>query len=171
MVIAHGASTPIYTRGFKYVFGTLNTIDQYSDPIVKMASEHQLKRLALLNENALFPQLGIDAAAEQAGKYGMQVVYKEKYPSGTKDLSSLLVKIKEANPDLIIAGGYTADMILLAKQIREVGLQPKLLAYLLGPTLPGFVESLRQESITRGSLTLPRELLTIRTLRVKQDLE
>jgi branched-chain amino acid transport system substrate-binding protein len=128
MVIAHGASTPIYTRGFKYVFGTLNTIDQYSDPIVKMASEHQLKRLALLNENALFPQLGIDAAAEQAGKYGMQVVYKEKYPSGTKDLTSLLVKIKEANPDLIIAGGYTADMILLAKQIREVGLQPKLLA-------------------------------------------
>jgi branched-chain amino acid transport system substrate-binding protein len=146
MVIAHGASTPIYTRGFKYVFGTLNTVDQYTDPIVKMASENGLKRLALLNENALFPQLGSDAAAEQAKKYGMQVVYKEKYPSGTKDLSSLLVKMKEANPDLIIAGGYTADMILLAKQIHEVGLKPKLLAYQLGPTLPGFVESLKQDA-------------------------
>jgi branched-chain amino acid transport system substrate-binding protein len=146
MVIAHGASPPIYTRGFKYVFGTLNTLEQYSDPIVKMASEHQLKRLALLNENALFPQLGIDAAAEQAGKYGMPVVYKEKYPSGTTDLSSMLVKMKQANADLIIAGGYTADMILLAKQIHEVGLRPKLLAYLLGPTLPGFVDSLRQDA-------------------------
>ena len=146
MVIAHGASTPIYTRGFKYVFGTLNTVDQYTDPIVKMASENGLKRLALLNENALFPQLGSDAAAEQAKKYGMEVVYKEKYPSGTKDLSSLLVKMKEANPDLIIAGGYTADMILLAKQIHEVGLKPKLLAYQLGPTLPGFVESLKQDA-------------------------
>jgi len=146
MVIAHGASTPIYSRGFKYVFGTLNTIEQYSDPIVKMASEQGLKRVALLNENALFPQLGIDAAAEQAKKYGMEVVYKEKYPSGTKDLSSLLVKMKEANPDLIVAGGYTADMILLAKQVREVGLKPKLLGYLLGPTLPGFVESLKQDA-------------------------
>jgi branched-chain amino acid transport system substrate-binding protein len=146
MVIAHGASTPIYTRGFKYVFGTLNTVDQYTDPIVKMASENGLKRVGLLNENALFPQLGSDAAAEQAKKYGMEVVYKEKYPSGTKDLSSLLVKMKEANPDLIIAGGYTADMILLAKQIHEVGLKPKLLAYQLGPTLPGFVESLKQDA-------------------------
>jgi len=146
MVIAHGASTPIYTRGFKYVFGTLNPVDQYTDPIVRMASEHGLKRLALLNENALFPQLGIDAAAKQAKKYGMQVVYKEKYPSGTKDLSSWLVKMKEAKPDLIIAGGYTADMILLAKQIHEVGVKPKLLAYLLGPTLPGFVSSLKQDA-------------------------
>lgn len=146
MVIAHGASTPIYTRGFKYVFGTLNTVDQYTDPIVKMASENGLKRVALLNENALFPQLGIDAAAEQAKKYGMEVVYKEKYPSGTKDLSSLLVKMKEANPDLIVAGGYTADMILLAKQVHEVGLKPKLLGYLLGPTLPGFVESLKENA-------------------------
>jgi len=146
MVIAHGASTPIYTRGFKYIFGTLNTIEQYSDPIVKMASENGLKRVALLNENALFPQLGIDAAAEQAKKYGMEVVYKEKYPSGTKDLSSLLVKMKEANPDLIVAGGYTGDMILLAKQVHEVGLKPKLLGYLLGPTLPGFVESLKQDA-------------------------
>lgn len=58
MVIAHGASPPIYARGFKYVFGTLNTLEQYTDPIVKMASEHQLKRLALLNENALFPSSG-----------------------------------------------------------------------------------------------------------------
>lgn len=73
-------------------------------------------------------------------------MYKEKYPSGTKDLSSLLVKMKETNPDLIIAAGYTADMILLAKQIHEVGLRPKLLAYLLGPTLPGFVESLRENA-------------------------
>jgi branched-chain amino acid transport system substrate-binding protein len=37
-------------------------------------------------------------------------------------------------------------MILLAKQIHEVGLKPKLLAYQLGPTLPGFVESLKQDA-------------------------
>lgn len=148
MVIAHGASTPIYSRGYKYTFGVLNTIDQYTLPIIKMASEQKppLKNVALLNEDALFPQLGIDGAAAQAKQYGLNVVYKEKYPSGIKDLSSQLVKMKAANPDLIIAGGYTADMILLAKQIHEGGLKPKLLAYLLGPTLPGFVDSLKQDA-------------------------
>jgi len=148
MVIAHGASTPIYTRGFKYIFGTLNSVDQYTQPIIKMASEQKppLKNVALINENALFPQLGIDAAASQSKELGLNVVYEEKYPTGTKDLSSQLVKMKATNPDLILAGGYTGDMILLAKQIREGGLKPKLLAYLLGPTLPGFVESLKQDA-------------------------
>ena len=28
MVLAHGASTPIYERSFKNVFGVLNTVDQ-----------------------------------------------------------------------------------------------------------------------------------------------
>jgi branched-chain amino acid transport system substrate-binding protein len=143
IVIAHGASTPIYSRGFKYVFGTLNVIDQYTDQIVRMASENKLKRVALINENALFAQLGIDAAAAQAKKYGMEVVYKESFPNPTSDFSSQLIKIKEANPDLIIAGGYNAGMILLAKQIKENGVKTKLLGFLLGPTDPNFIPSLK----------------------------
>lgn len=143
IVIAHGASTPIYTRGFKYVFGTLNVIDQYTDQIVKMASENKLKRLALINENAIFAQLGIDAAAAQAKKYGMEVVYKENFPNPTSDFSSQLIKIKEANPDLIIAGGYNAGMVLLAKQIKEGGVKTKLVGFLLGPTDPNFIPSLK----------------------------
>jgi branched-chain amino acid transport system substrate-binding protein len=35
-------------------------------------------------------------------------------------------------------------MILLAKQLQDLGLKPKLLGYLLGPTLPGFVDSLKE---------------------------
>ena len=144
IVIAHGASTPIYTRGFKYVFGTLNAVDQYTDQIVKMASENNLKRVALLNENALFPQVGIDAAAEQAKRYGAQVVYKESFPNPIADFSSQLLRIKEADPDLIVAGGYNAGMLLLAKQIKEVGVKAKLVGFLLGPTDPNFIPSLKE---------------------------
>jgi branched-chain amino acid transport system substrate-binding protein len=113
-----------------------------------MASELQPKpnKVALINENALFPQLGIDAAGRQAKERGLDVVYQEKYPTGTKDLSSMLAKMKANEPDMIVAGGYTGDMILLARQVKEVGLKPKILAYLLGPTLPGFVESLKQDA-------------------------
>ena len=62
-------------------------------------------------------ELGIDGAARQAKELGVAVVYKEKYSSGTKDLSPELEKMKAARPDMIIAGGYTNDMILLARQI------------------------------------------------------
>lgn len=144
MVVAHAAASTIYNRGYKYIFGVLNSIEHYTYNMVKMASEQTppLKRIALLNENQLFAQLGIDGAAAQAKQFGLEVVYKEKYSSGTKDLSPELEKMKATNPDMVIAGGYTNDMILLARQIGQVGLKPKLLGYLLGPTLPGFVKAL-----------------------------
>jgi branched-chain amino acid transport system substrate-binding protein len=146
MDAAHGASTPIYTRGYKYIFGVLNTVDQYTEGMLKMAADQNPKpqTVALINENALFPQLGIDAAAKQAEGLGLKVVYKEKYPTGIKDLSSMLADARAKQPDVVIAGGYTADMILLTRQASEMGLQPKVFGFLLGPTLPGFVSSLHE---------------------------
>ena len=146
IVVAHAAASTIYNRGYRYTFGVLNSVDHYTYNMLKMASEAGLKRLALLNENQLFPQLGIDGAAAQAKQFGMEVVFKEKYASGAKDLSPDLEKMKATNPDMIIAGGYTNDMILLARQIGQVGLKPRLLGYLLGPTLPGFVKALGPEA-------------------------
>lgn len=148
MVAAHGAATNIFERGYKYIFATLNTVDQYTGNIIKMAAElsPRPQTIALINENALFPQLGIDGADRQAKELGFNVVYKQKYPTGTKDLSSMLAAVRDKKPDILLAGGYTGDMILLVKQAKEMGLKPKMFGLLLGPTLPGFVESLKQEA-------------------------
>lgn len=148
MVEAHGAATTIFQRGYKYIFATLNTVDQYTGNIIKMAAKltPRPKTVALINENALFPQLGMDGAARQAKDAGFEIVYKQKYPSGTKDLSSMLAAVREKRPDILLAGGYTADMILLVKQAREMGVRPKMFGLLLGPTLPGFVEALKQDA-------------------------
>ncbi len=148
MVEAHGAATTIFERGYKYVFATLNTVDQYTSGILNMASQLDPapKTIALINENTLFPQLGMDGAAKQATALGIKVVYKEKYPTGTKDLSSMLAAIREKKPDILLAAGYTADMILLVKQAKEMGLNPKMFGLLLGPTLPGFVKALQKDA-------------------------
>ena len=144
MVVAHAASTPIYEQGFEYIFGTLTTVEQYTAPIIQMATtlDPPVETVALINENALFPQVGIDGAETQAEQNGIEVIYKEKYPTGTKDLSPLLADVENREPDMLIAGGYTGDMILLERQAEEAGLNVPLTGYLLGPTLPGFVEDL-----------------------------
>ena len=144
MVAAHAAATSVYSRGFKYLFATLTPVDQYTSNIIKLAAESQPKaqRVALIHENALFPQSGIDAADRQAKAAGLEVIYKEGYPTGTKDFSAMLEAIKARNPDVLIASGYTGDMIVLARQTSELKLPLKMLGFTLGPTLPGFVEAL-----------------------------
>jgi branched-chain amino acid transport system substrate-binding protein len=146
MIAAHAASTTIYERGYKYIFAVLTSVDQYTINMVKMAAERGAKTVALINENALFPKLGIDGAAAQATAAGLKVVYKEYYPSKTTDLSAMLSAAWAEKPDVLIAGGYTADMILLARQARELGVRPKMMGFLLGPTLPGFITSLGRDA-------------------------
>jgi branched-chain amino acid transport system substrate-binding protein len=144
MVVAHAASTPIFEQGNKYLFGTLNTVDQYFENVLRMAADTtpRPRTVAILNENALFPQLSADAAVKVAQQLGMEVVYNEKYPTGIKDLSSLLAVIRNAKPDILLGSGYIGDMILLARQANDLAVKPALFGMALGPTHPRFVESL-----------------------------
>ena len=50
--------------------------------------------------------------------------------------------LKARSPDALIAAGYTGDMIVLARQTSEQKVPLKMIGFTLGPTLPGFVESL-----------------------------
>ena len=63
----------------------------------------------------------------QAEKYKMKVVLTEGYDHQTKDLSSLVLKLKAAKPDAILNTGYYPDIVLFLRQAREMGLQTKAL--------------------------------------------
>ena len=63
----------------------------------------------------------------QAEKYKMKVVLTEGYDFKTKDLSSLVLKLKAAKPDAILNTGYYPDIVLFTRQAREMGLQTKAL--------------------------------------------
>ena len=144
MVAAHAAATGTFDRGFKYIFATLTPVDQYTGNMVKMAAEAKprAQRVALIHETSLFPQASIEAAEKQAKAAGLEVVYKEAYPTGTKDFSAMLTAMKSRNPDLLLAAGYTGDMTVISRQIAEVGVSLKMFGVSLGPTLPGFIEAL-----------------------------
>jgi len=58
----------------------------------------------------------------------------------------MLAEIKDKRPDILLSGSYTSDSLVIVKQAKEMGLKPKMFGILLGPTLPGFVESLKQDA-------------------------
>jgi branched-chain amino acid transport system substrate-binding protein len=144
MVAAHAASPAVFERGFKYLFATLTGIEQYTSNMIKMAASAspRAQRVALISENALAPKSFGEGAARQATAAGLEVVYNEIYPTGTKDFSSMLAAMKSKNPDLLLMAGYTGDTTVIARQIPEMGVSLKMFGVLLGPTLPGFKEAL-----------------------------
>jgi branched-chain amino acid transport system substrate-binding protein len=142
IVLAHAAAQAIYDRGFRYVFGVLTPVDEYTSNFIKMAAEQKAQRVAIINESDLLPRQAAEGAARQANAAKLEVVYTGAYPTGTKDFSSMIEAMRGHTPDLLIFAGYTGDTMVIRRQMAEQGLKIKMMGVILGPTLPGFIETL-----------------------------
>jgi branched-chain amino acid transport system substrate-binding protein len=70
-------------------------------------------------------QLIAEAARDKAKSYGWDVVVYTNYDSTSLDFSPLVAQLKEAKPDLVLAGGWLNDSVLLNRQSKQVGFWPR----------------------------------------------
>jgi len=57
----------------------------------------------------------------------MNIVAQEPYSLSALDLSSVVLRIKQANPDVLALTPYVRDGILFLQQAKDAGLSPKVL--------------------------------------------
>ena len=81
-------------------------------------------KVALVYSNSEFGKDPIPYAKAQAAKLGMEIVAEEVTPLAVPDATALALKLRQANPDFVIAHGYvlTVEPVLL-KAAREQGLK------------------------------------------------
>ena len=65
---------------------------------------------------------------EAAKKMGAKVVAEEAFITGERDFSSILTKIKKANPDLLYLPTFYADASSIMTQARRMRYKPKVLS-------------------------------------------
>jgi branched-chain amino acid transport system substrate-binding protein len=146
MVSPLAATTSIFRKGRKYIFMVISPAEVYLEGLIDMAVKRGLKTVAIVNEDTLFAKASANGAAELAKKRGMQVVLQEAYPKGNTDFSGLLVKIKALNPDVIAGGTYFDDAVAITRQMKELGVNPKMFGLTVGGDLPEFHDLLKQNA-------------------------
>lgn len=140
MIAPNAASEQVYDQGFKYLFGVYTPNHTLAVPMAKLVREKRpiLKRLAILARNDLFPLAMADELDKAAKAEGFEVVYNEKYAIGTVDFSSPFTEMRSRRPEWIFISGYTNDLILARKQLREQGVTGELLTMAVGPATAEF---------------------------------
>jgi branched-chain amino acid transport system substrate-binding protein len=148
MVEPGGAGIKIFTRGFKNVWGTLPAAGTYLKSAVDMivAKDPSAKNVALLIENDSFSQEVADGITPYLKEKGLNLVYSEQYPKGTKDVSSLVTAAKSKNPDIVLGASHLADAELVVKQAKDIGLNAKAWAFSVGPSTPEFGTALGKDA-------------------------
>src|SRR4030081_1975318 len=129
------SSESVFDQTLKHLFGTLSPNAGMFGPMIQYFKGQlpQLKRLAVLGRDDIFPKSmaqGISAAAKSAG---LEVVYDQLYAVRTMDHSAALSGVQASNPHRIYVTGYTQDLILARKQMADLGVKAPIITMLAGP--------------------------------------
>lgn len=110
---------------------------------MRLANEHGFETIAISGVTNPYGTETVSGAENYAEEYGLDVVLNEQYEEDARDLSSLIVKMKALDPDVVYVGAYVPDAILFMRQARDQGLEPKMMILGSGgPVVPEFVEAL-----------------------------
>ena len=150
MVAPLAATTSIFKRPpgkeRRYIFMVNSPAEVYLEGLLDLAAKRGLRTVAILSEDTLFAKASASGTVEIAKKKGVQVLFQEAYPKGNTDFSALLVKLKALGPDLIAASTYFDDAVAITRQMKELGIAPRMFGVTVGGDLPEFYDLLKQNA-------------------------
>ena len=127
-------SDPITERGFQTVFRSNPTSKSFADRTLDVIEEiiapglgvkPQDLRIAIVHEDALYGTTVAKYQTELAQQAGLNVVEVLPYSAKAVDLSSLLLRLKGANVDVVLQTSYQNDTVLFFRQMKEADFKPK----------------------------------------------
>jgi len=153
------SANPLFERGYKYFFATLNKTFDEVEGAVKVFGQVNPKptRAAVIGSDHLFGKLAAEGFKKFLGEMGIEVVHFEIFPLDLVDYNSLLLKVKRQNPDVLLVGGLFSHALRVMKATKEVDFSPKGIAFSYGPTVPEFLKEFGKdaEGVIAASEWLP----------------
>lgn len=103
--------------------------------------------VAIVSDNGEFGQAVAVGVQMYADEVGLDIVLDELFTSNLQDASSLVLKMKESDADILICTAYINDAILITKQAKSLEYTPDLwLGIGSGFGLPAYVEALGDDA-------------------------
>lgn len=149
---SNGSAEAIFSRGFKYTFGVLSPTKDYASVMLQsvFSLPVPLLSVAILTADDAFSTEVAEAAREYATSINMNVVYYKQYPSGSTNLNGVLSAMMAANhgnaPDFILGSGHEGEAMTIMKEARDLGINPHLFGFTVGPDTPDFITILGNDA-------------------------
>ena len=148
MIEGGGASDTIFSRGNKYIFGTLPPAGQYFKSTLEMLKTFAPapKTIAILYSDDKFDVSVAEGTEKLAKEMGFDVVLVEKYAEHATNFNSVLTKIKSLKADVVLVAGHTEESLNFTQQAKELNVSPKMISMTVGPTEADFRKSLGKDA-------------------------
>ena len=143
MIAATASSSSVYDQGYEYLFGTFTPDITLTLPLTEIVanSGQDISSVAIYARNDLFPLSIATEMRKSADMHGLEVASFAEYAIGTMDHGSALTAMLQSQPDWVFITGYINDLILMRRQMSDLGIKPKVLTMIAGPAYKEFTEA------------------------------
>ncbi|MDE1971784.1 MAG: ABC transporter substrate-binding protein [Hyphomicrobiales bacterium] len=137
-VVDVGVADSIVTRGLKNTFrfgpgfGVIAKTALDNLVVINDGAGKPAKTVVIVHEDSLFGSGLAKLLNAQLPPKGFQVLDTIAHPTPTRDFNTIVLKIKAANPDLVIPANYYNEYVLLARTMLQQHVRPKAIYSILG---------------------------------------
>jgi branched-chain amino acid transport system substrate-binding protein len=164
MVQGGGASSRIFSRGNRYVFGTLPAAEDYFRSTIAMLQQltPKARTVAMVSGDDAFDRAVATGTSALLKEAGLELVLNQEYSESAPNFSNIFSLIRVRAPDVILWSGHEAGAITFIRQSKSRNLHPNLLAsYTVGVSTANFRATLGRDANYAFGMTpwLPSERL------------
>lgn len=146
---SNSSSPGLTKRGFKWFFRTTPHEEMFTENMLrflreldKRRDEVSVKKIALLCEDTLWGQDTANVARSLAPEFGFEIVLDIAYPHDATDVEAEVLRVKRAEPDLVLMASYHTDAVLFQKTFEKYEVNVPILGNNTGHQSAFFVEAL-----------------------------
>ena len=148
MVQGGGASDQIFSRGFKYIFGTLPAASNYFGSTIVMLKKVKPapESVALLYADDSFDVSVAKGTRPLLKAAGLNVVMDQKYSDNASDFNSLLSQVKAKKVDAVLVAGHETGILNFVRQAKSLNVAPKMYSFTVGVPSQDFRKALGKDA-------------------------
>lgn len=122
VMISPGASNPNVRNAGDYIFRNYLS-DEFEGKIMAdyIFSKLSLKKASLIHVNGDYGIGAANAFKKEYERLGGSIVFTDSYSPGTSNFKTMVIKIKESNPDVVYIIGNPSENGYLVKQMKSYG--------------------------------------------------
>ena len=142
MVEGNGTSDTMFERGFQNLFLVATIASDYTRSGIEALAARGARTAVIAHKDDPFLTALADGAARHLEANGIELLATETYPEDIQDVSAIMTKFRDLDPDLFVGGGHYNDAVLFVSSAREIGFEPDGMLITVGPSNPRLVAEL-----------------------------
>jgi len=126
MVMAEANDATIFEQRYKYSVNQVDLADTESYGYLDLLhTEGKVQSIAFVAEDTLHSTGALRGGVKKGRELGLKVLAEEIAPPDTKDFTAVILKLKQADPDVVYVEAFPQFEIPFMKQAYELGLKPR----------------------------------------------